>query len=153
MKHLENKPLLRGFTLIESLLVLLVVTIFIGVPLLQINQWEERLVYQGFIEEFEQRLIQTQQSAIVFRKQTRVQTEKKSETIEFAFYRGDGTFVIEKLKIPKGVTIQRSVFLRFMGMTGNVEQHHTFRFQTPYHSKYLEYVYQIGSGRFVVKET
>ncbi|WP_314063685.1 competence type IV pilus minor pilin ComGD [uncultured Vagococcus sp.] len=151
MKLLGNK-LLSGFTLVESLLVLLVVTLVLGLPTLQIRQWRERLEYQGFIEEFEQRLIQTQQSAIVFQRRTRVQTEKEASTIEFGFFKGDGRFVIETLSIPRGVTIQRSVSLSFIGKSGNVEQHHTFRFQTPYHEQYLEYVYQIGSGRFVIKE-
>lgn len=153
MKISGNKHNHNGFTLVESLLVLLVVTLFLGLPMLQIRRWKERLEYQAFIDEFEQRLVQTQQSAIVFRRQTRVQTEKNTLTIDFALYQVDGRFVVEKLNIPKGVTIQRNVYMSFIGKTGNVEQNHTFRFQTPFHNKYLDYVYQIGSGRFVIKET
>lgn len=152
MRHLGNKSRYSGFTLVESLLVLLVVTFLLGLPMLQIRQWQERLAYQAFIEEFEQRLIQTQQSAIVFRGQTRVQTEQNTSTIEFRLFQVDGKYEVETITIPKGVTIQRSVLLCFMSKSGNVEQNNTFRFKTPYHEKYLDYVYQIGSGRFVIKE-
>ncbi len=152
MKPSESKAFYQGFTLVESLMVLLVVSLFFGLPMLQLNQWRERLSYQAFIEEFEERLIQTQQSAIVFRKQTRVSAEKNGRSISFAFFQADGSFVVESLKLSKGVSLQRDVRLNFLGGSGNVEQAHTFRFQTPYHRKYLEYVYQIGSGRFVIKE-
>lgn len=142
----------QGFTLIESLLVLMVVGVFISLPLLKVGSWRERVAYQAFIREFEQRLVQTQQSAIVTREKTRVVSIENGSTIQFIFFQRNNQSLKEELAIPKGVRVQRGTTLIFSPRTGNVEQAHTFRFETPYHQEYLEYVYQIGSGRYVIRE-
>lgn len=150
-KILDQSKCYKGFTLIESLLVLLIVTIFISLPILQVMNWRERIEYQAFFEEFEQRLIQTQQSAIVCQKETRVLSDQKTLLLHFYFYQEDGRRLIEEMTVPSGIIIQRQTMLSFSGRTGNVKQAHTFRFELN-HERFVEYVYQIGSGRFVIKK-
>lgn len=67
---LEGKTLASGYTLVESLLLILLLTTILSFPVLAFSAWKNELAVYQFFSQFEKRIYTTQKIAIVNQIQT-----------------------------------------------------------------------------------
>src|SRR5699024_8683586 len=67
---LEGKVLASGYTLFESLLLILLLTTILSFPVLAFSAWKNELAVYQFFSQFEKRIYSTQKIAIVNQIQT-----------------------------------------------------------------------------------
>ncbi|WP_265456264.1 competence type IV pilus minor pilin ComGD [Enterococcus sp. HY326] len=146
----------KGFTLIESLIALLVVTAFVLLPSLSLAEWQRNVEEKIFFQRFERLITATQQAAITQNSLTKI-TEDKDQT-EFYFWMKNmdkGTLGVQKvLTIPKSVVPKAGVSTKgmmFKEGTGNNTDMLKFSFRLAGRSTEITYQFQLGSGKYVKK--
>lgn len=148
----NHQKSLAGFTLIEMLIVLSLVTIFTIIPTMSISRWQKVLQGEQFIATFEKQLAFIQQNAIVQEKDmTVVFSEAKQQFILPEMERQQEYFWT--LAIPEDLKVtgpSKIVFLRKSGNNGRLEKY-TFIWQAQ--NKQIEFQFQLGSGKYVKKIT
>lgn len=157
MKSEKIQPL-KGYTLIEALLVLLVMAAFTLLPVLGVKNWQEDLLTYRFFNRFEKLLLTTQQVAIVEGRQTSVTCKVLSNQkiqVSFNYGRQMGSNPEEQLYVlllPENITGLASMKqLTFHGGSGNPSHLLAYSFHWPKKQATISYQYQMGSGRFVKK--
>lgn len=134
---------LAGFTLVESLLVLLIVTIFFGLPTIAISGWQKTMAEQQFLELFQKQTIMTQQLSITQDINGNIQKQPDQVVFKVAETR------LPALKIPATVTWRGATRLVFKAGTGNINFNGAkFVFDCQHQQKRVTYTFMIGSGRF-----
>ena len=142
---------LRGFTLIESLLVLLIVLLLASYPLISWQRWQEQLEVSSFFKLFEKHLVYTQQTAIEFRRESRVSVRRGEQLIYFKHATTATLKEVVPLNIPSRIQVVAHTDLRFLPASGNASKMAVFRFQVTGEEQEIKYQYYLGSGRFVKK--
>lgn len=141
-----------GYTLIELLLVLFVVTSFVLLPTLAIDSWQTKLNRNLFYDRVEKNILHTQQLAITTMKSSKIQTYRKEQIIEFDVAGEPSSR--KTLKLPSGVSLKmNNCTIRFNGVTGNMGSFNSGNklvFQDQELGQ-VTYQFQMGSGRFEKK--
>ncbi|MGX7149347.1 competence type IV pilus minor pilin ComGD [Enterococcus ureasiticus] len=138
---------MKGFTLIESLVVLFICTIFMLLPTLTINKWKQVLEVDQFLSSFEKKLLFTQQMAVVNTVDTQVIFFEQSQQINFK----NGQVVEEILEIPVSLQIAGPEKIIFKKGSGNIGKLSKFSFSWIEKNQLIEFQFQLGSGRYVKK--
>lgn len=137
----------RGFTLIESLLVLFVITLFIGLPSIVVKDAKETLEVVHFLDHFEKNILLTQQDAITSNKRTKM--IQKDTTKEYYFY----TDTIEKLDMPEDLRASRIKTLYFNSGTGNNSSLQELHFYWDKNKQKITYSFLFARGHYEKKVT
>lgn len=142
----------EGMTLIETLLVLSVVSLFLLLPTVHFNHLAKKSETALFFESFQSSITLVQNYAVLNDVWTVVRFRPSRGDIYFRVG-GEADHPIEHvLTLPEHVRIlNTTVEFRFSKNSGNIGQFETITFETP--EGIVDYVFQLGSGRFVVKKT
>lgn len=138
---------MRGFTLIESLMVLFVCTIFILLPTLSINDWKDTLEVEQFLSSFEKKILFTQQMAVVTAIDTQILFFEQEQQFHFSIP-SNGNKIEEMVGIPaplKAVGPSKFTFKKDSGHNGKLSK---FSFLWAEKNQLIEFQFQLGSGRF-----
>lgn len=144
---------MAGFTLIESLLVLLVVMSLLYYPIQQWHRWQEELVVEDFFQLFELHLVSAQFSSISYHKRASALVVRGESYITF-FYQRNGQDSEKEtilLTIPIELEVVKNTTLHYIGRTGNVSEIVNFKFKQQSNDRVYIYQFYLGSGRFVKK--
>lgn len=137
----------KGFTLIESLVVLFICTVFMLLPTLSINKWKQALEVDQFLSSFEKKLLFTQQMAVVNTIDTQIIFLEQAKQIKFK----DGQVVEKGLTIPVSLQTVGPDKLTFKKGSGNIDKLSKFSFSWTEKNQLIEFQFQLGSGRYVKK--
>lgn len=153
MKHRRNRKMwdaiFKGFTLPESLVVLMIIGFFTFLPLLSFHRWQQSVEVQLFFDSFE-KMVQTAQHMAISQHRV-VQVTIKEREVGYFMY--DGGTVQRSIEIPKQLeATTTSRVLVFPGISGNYSGLDKVTFQWAERSQVTEYQFQMGSGRFERKD-
>ncbi|MDN6639295.1 MAG: hypothetical protein L0L10_00795 [Tetragenococcus sp.] len=137
----------RGFTLLETLLVLLVVTSFIALPSIVVQNTKETLEVVHFLDRFEKNMLATQQAAITSNQRTKM--IQRDTTTEYYFY----TDTIEKLDMPKDLRASRIKTLYFKPGSGNNSSLKKLHFYWDKNNQKITYSFLFARGHYEKKIT
>lgn len=139
----------RGFTLIETLLVLLVTLIFISLPIFYFNSWQSYCEKALFYSQFEHFYQRAQQGAIIERRQSDINCDKREGRICFSYYQ-HGQKQSKILKLPKTITMLNEPKLHLVGGTGgNAGQLNNFCFREERTKVEVTYSCQMGNAKII----
>ncbi|PRY82166.1 competence type IV pilus minor pilin ComGD [Alkalibacterium olivapovliticus] len=140
-----------GLTLIESLLVLSVVTLLLTLPTVHFNYLTKKSETALFFESFQSSVTLAQNYSVLNDAWTVVTFLPSRGEITFRVA-GEANHPIEHvLTLPDHIILlNKTVEFRFSRKSGNIGQFETISFHTP--EGIIDYVFQLGSGRFVVKK-
>lgn len=141
----------QGFTLFESLLVLLIVSGLLLFPLLKGQSLQEKNAERLFFKSFERSLVRSQTAAILTFKICRVQAQVGQDAIEMSLVDGTGKKITEFLNLPNTVTSLKTTTVAFKAGSGNIQKIVSFKFQSERAKKVIQYQFYLGSGRFAKK--
>ncbi|MFV0560012.1 MAG: competence type IV pilus minor pilin ComGD [Enterococcus sp.] len=148
MKKTTNKKwVFSAYTLVESLVVLSIVSFMIALPVLMTNKLKEQIIVNQFLSSFEKQVLATQQAAIVCQRSTSISTDSNKKTIIFSAPSKFGG----RLIIPEFLAMQRCATISFTPYTGNNSTLKQYSFYWPSQKKTIAYQFQLGSGRYVKK--
>ncbi|MGX7059646.1 competence type IV pilus minor pilin ComGD [Vagococcus humatus] len=145
-----NKKL-ASFTLIESLLVLLIITIIWLMPVLYTRYWEENIQTTIFFQSFEQKLLKAQEQAIISGRPSYVNILFSNDKVDWHFFKLDQQPLEESLNIPTKVTGLQDSHLVFLAYSGNISQIIKLTFTDHQHQEKIVYQFQLGSGKYEKK--
>jgi len=140
-----------GFTLLETLVVLFLVSILVGFPILSVQKAQESVRIKLFIEELSSGITLIQNHAIMNGEATTFQVKSSSDNIHFRIY--------GKPSHPLNFTISPPEEVQLIGGTkryifkshsGNIGKYETFSINTS--EGVYDFVFQMGSGRFYVRK-
>lgn len=137
-----------GFTLLEMIIVLLIVSIFMMSPLIMIRNWRENNSVQWQLTEFERMVQRTQQGAIVDNyvgQVTYVQNIQKVETI----VRYKGEMVRKEMCITPPLELRTNGIMTFGSGTGNISKMESIVFRDTKNNVKYTYRTQVGSGKLI----
>ncbi|MBO1308195.1 prepilin-type N-terminal cleavage/methylation domain-containing protein [Enterococcus sp. 669A] len=140
-----------GYTLIESLIVLVVVCSFVLLPTILFASWQQKLERQFFYYQLEKSIVYIQQVAICDQKTTRIDLHQDKQIIYFMA--GNEDFPWRELKLPESVVLQSKHSIMFNKNTGNITTNQPESGNIPKISftdstGTVNYQFQLGSGRY-----
>lgn len=142
---------MKGFTLIEILVVFLVCTLFMLLPTLAINKWRQIVEVDQFLSSFEKKMVFTQQMAVVNAVDTQIIFLEKNQHINFLIPKNEQIVEDEILEIPASLEISGSDKLAFKKGSGNINKLSKFSFLWKDKKQLIEFQFQLGSGRYIKK--
>lgn len=146
MRHLS------AFTLIESLLVLLICCLFLLIPTLTISGWQRQVETEQFLNQFEKQVEAIQQTAIIRGKRTNIDYYANERQFVFSFTEGVQTHYDAKLTVPETLVSKGAIKVFFEANTGNNSELKQITFVWNERKLRIVYQFQLGSGKFVKKE-
>ena len=141
-----------GFTLIEMILVLFVISVIMLIPSMKIPNMERAVTDIFFFEEFERFIQVTQESAVFSGRACRIAMKKGSNEILFDYVLSTGNKRHVYIEIPETIKAQTDTFVTFLGETGTLSKVTKFKFLVVKSNKTVVYQFYLGSGKFVKKE-
>lgn len=142
---------MKGFTLIESLFVLFICSMFILLPTLSIQKWQRVLEVEQFLSSFEKRLLLTQQMAVVNNINTQILFLDQENRITFIGPKIAANLEEIQLIIPASLLAdgpEKITFKKGSGNNGNLAK---YSFVWEEKQQVIEFQFQLGSGRYVKK--
>lgn len=142
---------MQGFTLIESLLVVFICTMFMLLPTLAIKKWKQVLEVDQFFSSFEKQLLFTQQMAIINMTDTQIVFFESSRHIKFLTPKNEQLLEEVLLEVPASLEAagpQKIIFKKGSGNNGKLAK---FSFSWTEKNQLIEFQFQLGSGRYVKK--
>ncbi|AQP53687.1 hypothetical protein CBF34_10815 [Vagococcus penaei] len=139
----------QGFTLIEMLLVLMVLSFFTICPVVILSKWQKGTQVTHCLNQFERYYHRTQQSAVLTKRQTKIEFSDLKQEIIFTYYQNQQTHT-KKLTLPADLRLlnnQMVMFLESGSLTKICQLNFQDRTQTPV--RLITYQVQIGSGKLV----
>ncbi|KXA08537.1 prepilin-type cleavage/methylation protein [Enterococcus faecium] len=124
---LEGKTLASGYTLFESLLLILLLTTILSFPVLAFSAWKNELAVYQFFSQFEKRIYTTQKIAIVNQIQTGFYWNNDENQIIFRMSQPDEASW-KVLDIPDEITLKRHASITFAAGTGNESSLKAYQF-------------------------
>ena len=103
----------RGFTMVESLIVLLVVSIFIFLPLIAIDRYQAYFEVWGFCARLEKGLAVAQQTAIIDARETKVAYSDSPVPTIYFHSTITGEIKMEPLEVPSQLAVRVFPVLTF----------------------------------------
>lgn len=151
-KRVDSEAKDEGFTLIETLLVLSVLSlILVMVPAIRFDYLTEKSETSLFFNSLQSSVTLVQNYSVLNDEWTVVRFFPEQGLISFRVAGKTNHPVEHRIELPDHVQIlNNNVEFRFKNESGNIGQYETIRFKTP--EGIVEYVFQLGSGRFVVKQ-
>lgn len=141
---------IRGFTLLESLTVLLIITLFTLLPVLSFYHWQQRMEVELFFDSFETMIQSAQHLAIT--RQRVVKMTIGEEEIGYQMMENNTTLQ-RMIEIPEQLQLTTtSTQLDFPGISGNYSGLAKVTFDWPHQNQRVIYQFQLGSGRFERKD-
>lgn len=146
-----------GFTLIEVLIVLGVLSFFCLLPTLSVVTWQKQTEVTRFFASFEKSFQETQQATIIWRKSTYVTIEAadQQQQVVFTENTGDGSKTSRILKVPQQLKMY-GPNIHFLVGSGDPTTGNSglakYTFEYPLKNLRIIYQLEMGSGRFVRKE-
>lgn len=140
----------HGFTLIESLIVLSVVSTMVLIPTLKLTNLYQRYRCQHFFNQFEKNLHATQQSAIVSGRMSRVYYNSE-KNMYFFDYNWSSEYIHQvELFLPPEVVYKNGGNLFFHPPNGNISTGalSAIIFQESITGKTITYQLTLGSGKY-----
>lgn len=142
----------KGFTLVETLVVLSLIWIFLLIPVIPFQSIQEELETKQFMKELESTITLFQNHAILNEETTRFETRPAAREIAFRVVTDRDHAINQKLKIPEHIElVSASRIYRFVSGSGNQGNLNPIRFKTD--SQVIVIQFSLGSGRFDVKTT
>lgn len=142
-----------GYTLIETLIVMIVICSFVLLPTVMFSSWQQKLECQFFYYQLEKSMLHLQQVAICDQKNTRIDLHPDKQLIVFKTIEEELPW--RNLEVPESVVLHSGYSIMFKSSTGNVStnQPETGIPKIRFTDKYGEvtYQFQLGSGRFEKK--
>lgn len=138
-----------GHTLLETLLVLFIISSLFIFPFVSISSWQTRLAAYHFFDQFERRIYATQKAAIVNQENTTIAYDNKQAQIIFTVPQQMSSWTI--LKIPKEIEVRRAPTLIFAAKTGNESSLNAYQFYWKEEKQLISYQFQMGSGHYLKK--
>ena len=137
----------RGFTLIESLMVMFILSFFILVPVLSVKSVTTTMEVTHFFEQLEKNLLVCQQTAIISNRTTDIsQNDAQQRSLNFRLAPGEW---LPPLSVPESLTIANlSGKITFAGGTGNADATRKILFTWPQKKQQITYKFLFGKGRF-----
>lgn len=134
-----------GFTIVESLLVLLVVSLFIGLPVVYLPRLKARLEVQQFLNQFEKYTLLTQQVSIISNEFTRIaRVADREDLLEFSLEYGQKIY----LTLPNELSVGTFKGKEFNKGTGNMSQLGNIRFTWAKEKQWIDYTFLFGKGHY-----
>lgn len=140
---------LQGFTLLESLIVLAMVSIFLLLPVVASKETSKTMTTLYFLDRLEKNILVCQQTAIVENRQTKV-LQNADNPRELAFRLAPGVW-LESLIVPETLTVSRVPIITFAGGTGNAQSFQAFSFIWTEKKQKIMYRFLFGKGHFEKK--
>ncbi|SDH49992.1 competence protein ComGD [Alteribacillus persepolensis] len=139
----------KGYTLIEMLVVLLIVTVAISIPLLSFQSYSDQREIDYFLDTLAEDLQYAQQYAYARQKYVYVTTTENHYYIRDTHLNVDP---LKQRKIPKGITFEGTLALHDVAYNanGNIRKPGTVLINTPKANYKL--VFQLGKGRFYIEK-
>lgn len=142
----------KGFTLVETLVVLSLIWIFILIPVIPFQSIQEETETKQFFKELEATMTLFQNHAILNGETTRFETRPAAGEIAFRVVTDRNHPMNDNLKIPEHIElVSASRVYRFISGSGNQGNLNPIRFKTD--SELIVVQFSLGSGRFDVKKT
>lgn len=143
-----NRNKWQGFTLIESLLVLGIVSALFLLPLITQNRWKQRQETLYFFTSLERQLFITQQAAVLTGQGSKVSYSfNEPRVIRFNYGVNQTTMRNVTLVLPPDYQTVGQVTLTFRPKTGTVNRITQLQFKGP-RDVIVSYQFFIGGGRF-----
>ncbi|KAF1299089.1 hypothetical protein BAU15_00130 [Enterococcus sp. JM4C] len=139
---------LKGFTLIETLIALMVVTSFVFIPTLASAPLQKKIEVEQFFTTLEKRVLASQQAAITGMLPSEVQISAHS--IYFRTMISTG-IKWANLEIPKELIYTGTPKIVFAMNSGNNSSLKKMSFYWQAENKVISYQFQLGSGRYIKK--
>ncbi|WP_429940550.1 MULTISPECIES: competence type IV pilus minor pilin ComGD [unclassified Enterococcus] len=142
---MENK---RGYTLIESLLILTIAIFAASLSLSAIENVQQQMIVHQFFASFEKRIAAAQKTAIVNQQQTSFEAINEQTQIFFdvpVYFAHHWN----SLQIPSDLVVQRAERIVFAANTGNESSLRAYQFYWPRKNQRITYQFQMGGGRYV----
>lgn len=140
----------RGFTLIETILILSIIMVLFGLPTVIANKTYEKVQKMLFFEAFQSHLLATQNYALLAKKKTSL-TIFKSGTVRYQVLSEAKGVVNQELTIPKSLTVDNNNSIRYAAKTGRPSSFKTIKFKSL--DKSYTFKFQMGSGRYIFEES
>lgn len=141
----------EGITIIESLLVLSLVSVFISLPVIQFSRLSQKAETEVFIEAFNSSLTLAQNYAVLNDEWTAVDLKPAHGEITFRVVGKRNHPIEHTLKLPEHIQLLNSgTEFRFSRKSGNMGSYGPVRFRTP--EGVVEFAFQMGSGRFEIRK-
>lgn len=139
----------KGFTLIESLLVLFICSIFLMFPTLAIKKWQEVLIVEQFLTSVEKNILFTQQMSVVEQIDTKIFFSEEAQFIEFDI-QGDRQ-ENRKLVLPRNLLGRGPKKNIFKSISGNNSRLEKYEFDWQDKKQRIVFQFQMGSGKYIKK--
>lgn len=134
-----------GYTLVEMLIVLLLVSVFVGLPVTVLPRFQENLRIHQFFNQFEKNLLLTQQSALFSDQFTELSREAGGERcLVFDLDKGERLL----LPIPKELLVHEFRNIRFNKDTGSTGYLGAVRFTWQSGKQKVSYIFLFGQGHY-----
>ncbi|MCC5894604.1 MAG: prepilin-type N-terminal cleavage/methylation domain-containing protein [Alkalibacterium sp.] len=147
MSHINKDD---GMTLIETLLVLSVVSLLLALPTIHFNSLTKKTETAIFFDSFQSSMTLVQNYSVLNDVWTVVRFRPSRGEISFRVSEETGHPIEHILTLPEHVKIlNTTVEFRFSKKSGSIGYYETIYFETP--EGYVDYVFQLGSGRFEIR--
>lgn len=140
-----------GFTLLESLIVMLCISVFFLVPLIMIKNWKEQLEVTMFLNKLERGIEKTHQSAIIESHGTSINQKRNSSEIIFNYWHHQKK-MSDYLKVEYPFVLKTNETIDFKNTTGNISKLQVIKLRDELNKKEITYKFQIGSGKVIKSE-
>ena len=140
-----------AFTLVETLIVLVLVCSFVLLPTIAIRKWHQQLEKKFFYYQFEKSVLHLQQVAIADHLGTQINLYNGLQLIDF--YTSHTKLPWRKLEVPESIKLNSGYSIDFKPGSGNVSTTQPGNGNIPKvifedEGQTIVYQFQIGSGRF-----
>ncbi|OTN77760.1 hypothetical protein A5886_002861 [Enterococcus sp. 8G7_MSG3316] len=140
--------LYKGFTLIESLLALSVVSVFILLPVLAIDNYQKQIEVVGFCGRLEKGLYTAQQTAIIDQRQTRVAYTSGTDAAVHFQSTITGELRLSSIEVPEPLEVRSFPTILFNSSSGNNSSFPRIILYWPEKDQTITYKFLFGSGRY-----
>lgn len=143
----------KGFTLLETLVVIFVVTTFVLLPTIVFQSWQQILQQRFCLYRLEKLVLHHQQLAITENKNTYIDLHNDKELIIFAL--PGETLAWKHFDLPATIDLKSGGRITFKAGSGNITGDHSAgsipKILLQVGEESVTYQFQLGSGRFVKK--
>lgn len=139
-----------GFTLIETLIVLVLVCSFVLLPTIALKRWQQQLEKNFFYYQFEKSILHLQQVAIADYYGTRIELHENKQIIVFSTIHTELPW--KQLSVPQSIRLESKGSISFSAGKGNISTDQPGNGNIPKiifsDDNRVTYQFQMGSGRF-----
>lgn len=134
-----------GYTLVEVLIVLLLASLFVGLPVTVLPRFQENLSVHQFFNQFDKNILLTQQSSLFSDAFTDIYKEAEGERRLVFDLDQDGRII---LPLPPGLTVKDFPLIRFNKDTGSTSRLAKIYFTWQSRKQQVVYTFLLGKGHY-----